>query len=90
MLHNNTVFKELVERYPTWGELEAYLESEEGGRFRIVDRKEETCLIRYEKGVSNMELPHSKWFRSVAWNTTTNLPICMAPPKTTAEPFALS
>lgn len=90
MLHNNTVFKELVERYPTWGELEAYLESEEGGRFRIVDRKEETCLIRYEKGVSNMELPHSKWFRSVAWNTRNNRPISVAPPKTTAEPFALS
>ena len=90
MLHTNTILQGLVERYPTWGELEEYLESEEGGRFLVVDRTEKTCLIRYEKGVSNMELPHSKWFRSIVWNTITNRPICVAPPKTSAEPLTVS
>jgi len=79
----NNVFKELIEKYSTWDELCKYLESDEGGLFRIVDKNEENgiCLIRYEKGTSKMDLPHSKWFRSVVWNTKTNRPVCVAPPK---------
>jgi len=81
-----TVFKDLIEQYPTWEQLEHYLESEEGGLFRVVDRcLPSLCLIRYEKGVSNMSLPHSKWFRSVVWDTITNRPVCVAPPKAAAE-----
>jgi hypothetical protein len=34
-----------------------------------------------------MDLPHSKWFRSVVWNTQTNRPVCVAPPKAAAEEF---
>lgn len=34
-----------------------------------------------------MELPHSKWFRSVVWNTRMNLPVCVSPPKSASEPF---
>jgi hypothetical protein len=93
MIHS--VFKDLIQRYPTWEQLERYLESEEGGFFRVVDRRllhlgSSLCLIRYEKGVSNMLLPHSKWFRSVVWDTTMNRPVCIAPPKATAEicPFS--
>jgi hypothetical protein len=82
----HSVFKDLIERYPTWEQLEHYLESEEGGLFRIVDRSENgLCLIRCEKSVSNMLLPHSKWFRSVVWDTTINRPLCVAPPKASAE-----
>lgn len=105
-----TVFKDLIEQYPTWEQLERYLESEEGGLFRVTDRSmpclqqgsiispsergsvpctsekgSGLCLIRYEKGVSNMSLPHSKWFRSVVWDTNTNRPVSVAPPKATAE-----
>jgi hypothetical protein len=81
--YQNNVFKGLIERYSTWDELHTYLESEEGGLFRIVDKNEENgfCLIRYEKGTSKMDLPHNKWFRSVVWNTKTNRPVCVAPPK---------
>jgi hypothetical protein len=62
--------------------MKSFLESEEGGSFRIVDQDESNiCIIRYEKGVSNMNLPHSRWFRSVIWNTETNRPLCIAPPK---------
>lgn len=81
-----TVFKDLIEQYPTWEQLEHYLESEEGGLFRVVDRSSPSlCLIRYEKGVSNMSLPHSKWFRSVVWDVIANRPVCVAPPKAAAE-----
>ena len=65
-----------------------YLESEEGGLFRVVDNDEKSfCLIRYEKGTTKMDLPHSKWFRSVVWNTETNSPVCIAPPKASSQEF---
>ncbi len=75
-------FKELIDKYPVWEDLKKYLESEDGGLFRVVDKDENgICLIRYEKGTSKMNLPHSKWFRSVVWNTNTNRPVCIAPSK---------
>jgi len=86
---NNTIFRDLRERYPIWEQLEVFLESEEGGLFRVIDQKKdrEWVLIRYEKGVSNMDLPHSKWFRSVVWDRVMNAPLCVAPPKTTSTEF---
>jgi hypothetical protein len=86
---NNTIFRDLRERYPTWEQLEVFLESEEGGLFRVIDQKKDRdwVLIRYEKGVSNMDLPHSKWFRSVVWDRVMNAPLCVAPPKTTSTEF---
>jgi hypothetical protein len=81
-------FKELLQTYTTWDLLKTYLESETGGLFHVFDTTEDgLCLIRYDKGVSNMTLPHSKWFRSVVWNTAINRPMCIAPCKTTSEPF---
>jgi len=77
----NTVFKDLITLYPTWDELQTYLQSEQGGNFRIITKKNELCLIRYHKGFSRMDLPHSKWFRSVVWNMETNRPVSVAPPK---------
>jgi hypothetical protein len=37
-----------------------------------------------------MELPHSRWFRSVVWNTKTNRPVSIAPPKATSQPFSFN
>ena len=34
-----------------------------------------------------MDLPHSKWFRSVVWNTKTNRPVCVAPLKASSQEF---
>ena len=87
MPYPTTVFKELIERYPTWPELECVLESEEGGWFRIIEGEGDLCIIRYEKGISNMNLPYSKWFRSVVWNRRTHLPVSVAPPKACNEPM---
>jgi hypothetical protein len=83
------VFKDLITQYPSWEILQKYLESPEGGLFRVADNKEDSgfCLIRYEKGTSKMDLPHSKWFRSVVWNTKTNRPVCVAPAKAAAQEF---
>lgn len=82
------VFRDLIQKYPTWDSLRTYLESEEGGLFRIVDKDDKgLCLIRYEKGTSKMDLPHSRWFRSVVWNTITNRPVSIAPPKATSTEF---
>ena len=52
--------------------------------FRIADRTDGFALIRYEKGVSNMDLPHSKWFRSVVWDRMANVPVSVAPPKSSS------
>lgn len=85
----NNIFKHLIETYPSWEELQKFLESDEGGQFKIIEKGNENgfCMIRYEKGVTKMDLPHSKWFRSVVWNTKTNRPLCVAPPKATSEEF---
>jgi hypothetical protein len=85
----NNVFKHLIEKYPTWEELQAYLESNDGGLFRVIEKNTTNpfCIIRYEKGTTKMDLPHSKWFRSVVWNTQTNRPVCVSPPKATTEEF---
>lgn len=82
------VFSDLIKKYSTWETLKSYLESEEGGLFRIADKDDKgLVLIRYEKGTSKMDLPHSRWFRSVVWNTHTNRPACVAPPKATSTEF---
>jgi hypothetical protein len=81
----NNVFRDLVGQHPKWDDLRAYLESEAGGMFRIVDTNDTgLALIRYEKNTTNMDLEHSKWFRSVVWNTHLNRPVSVAPPKTTS------
>lgn len=84
--------KELTALYPTYQALKSFLQSEEGGTFRVIDQDEEggCCLIRYEKNTSNMSLPHSSWFRSVVWDTVQNRPLCIAPPKSSVSPFPYS
>lgn len=81
------LWKELAERYPEWPVLQAYLESEEGGFLRISDQTEELAMIRYDKATSRLEIPHVRWFRSVVWDKVRNVPVSVAPPKATAEPF---
>jgi len=75
-------FSELVTKYSSWESLSAYLISEEGGSLRVIQPVEgELALIRYTKNVSKFDLPHVPFFRSVVWNKTTNLPVCVAPVK---------
>jgi hypothetical protein len=84
----NSIFKDLIEKYSEWNALQIFLESEEGGLLRIVDKNQNgLCLIRYDKNISKMDLPHTRWFRSVVWNTITNRPVSIAPPKATSTDF---
>jgi hypothetical protein len=81
-------FKDLLETYTTWDDLRKYLESEDGGLFRVSNgagSQEGLAMIRYEKGSSNMTLPHSRWFRSVVWDIVKNSPVCVAPPKASVQ-----
>lgn len=90
MEYSISVFHNLITKYTSWDKIRVFLESEEGGMFKIgeVNDREE-CIITYEKGVSNMSLDHSRWFRSVVWNISANLPICVAPPKVSSDPSPL-
>jgi hypothetical protein len=75
-------FSDLCASYPSWTELSAFLVSDEGGKLRVVQTEGSSyVIVRYTKGVSNFALPHVPLFRSVVWNTVTNRPVSIAPPK---------
>jgi hypothetical protein len=82
MSYTLTCFRDLCAAHPTWADLSAYLQSEAGGKLRVVEPKDsQLAIIRYTKGVSNLELEHVRAFRSVVWNKETNRPVCVAPVK---------
>lgn len=89
LIYENYVYKNLIEKYPTWDKLRLYLESEEGGLFKVsdIDKSNNMCIIRYEKDITNMTLPHSKWFRSVVWDIIENYPVCISPSKVNIDKF---
>lgn len=89
MVYTVNIFADLCKKYSTWTDLEQFLQSPEGGSLRIIqdtfggsnEQISKEVIIRYEKGVSDFTIPHVRWFRSVVWNTETNRPLCVAPPK---------
>jgi hypothetical protein len=84
MTYTISIFRDLTTRFPQWSDLATWLESPEGGQLHIIQGHHEYnryAIIRYEKRVSNMNLPHVRWFRSVVWDTVTNTPVCISPPK---------
>jgi hypothetical protein len=76
-------FESLRDRFPTWPELKAFLTSAEGGALRVIESGEPYAVVRYVKGESKFGVPGTGLFRSVAWDTVTNRPVCMAPAKAT-------
>ena len=78
-------FRDLAEQYTTWEKLSDYLQSPAGGKLRIISYPaDKLAIIRYVKGVSDMNSEYVRMFRSVVWSTETNRPVCVAPVK--AEP----
>jgi len=71
-----THFESLCQRFPTWAELSVHLQSVEGGSIRVVDSSPH-AILRYVKGQEGA----ADIFRSVVWDTETNRPLCMAPPR---------
>jgi hypothetical protein len=80
MSYQISVFQELKSSYATWDSLQTYLTSPEGGTMRTVG-DDTFRVLRYAKGVSDLNARHGKWMRSVIWDTESNLPVCVAPPK---------
>jgi hypothetical protein len=75
-----TVFSDLIEKYPSSDALLTFLSSEEGGSLRVI-RSARYAIIRYTKGVSNLLAEWVPWFRSVIWDCETNRPVVVSPPK---------
>lgn len=80
MSYSIDTFKNLCSSYKSWSSLETFLTSPEGGNIRVVGTGRHR-ILRYVKGQTDMKVPHVKWFRSVVWDTETNRPVCVAPPK---------
>ena len=77
-------FRDLIAVYPTWEQLSGFLSTDEGGKLLItVDGRH--AIIRYDKTISNMTMPHVRWCRSVIWDTILNRPLSVATPKAMVE-----
>ena len=77
MSYSISHFETLRQRFPTWAELKPYLQSAEGGNLRVVENPDSPLVVvRYTRGTKETAL-----FRSVVWNTESNLPVCVAPAK---------
>ena len=70
-------FETLRQRFPSWAELSTHLQSVEGGSLRVIENADSPlAIIRYTRGTAETGL-----FRSVVWDTNTNLPVSVAPVK---------
>jgi hypothetical protein len=82
MSFTTTVFSELTQTYDSWDALRIFLQSEAGGKLRIMTNEyDDLAIIRYTKGVSDFTKPHVPLMRSVVWNKATNSPVCLGPTK---------
>ena len=76
MSYTVDTFSSLSKKYGTWAEVKAFLESEEGGKLRVVEQNG-LAVIRYDKTVKT-DLDVGQ-YRSVIWDMSGNLPLCVAP-----------
>jgi len=75
-------FKHLVNTYPSWELLSAFLTSVDGGKLRIVCPADSPyAIIRYTRDVSDMAVEHVRCFKSVVWHKESNRPVCVSPVK---------
>ncbi len=75
-------FKNWASTYTNWNALKDYITSEAGGNLRVIeDAGRGEAIIRYDKKVSDLSRPEVRWCRSVVWNTVTNRPLSVMPPK---------
>jgi hypothetical protein len=85
MVYSSDVFVHLINKFSTWSSLFSFLLSPEGGSLRVIHKEgDRYAILRYVKGQSDMaatDKPWVRWMRSVVWDTETNRPVCVAPPK---------
>ena len=68
-------FESLCQRFSSWAELSAFLETPEGGSLRCISGAPPFTVLRYTKNKST----GTEVFRSVVWDTVANRPVCVAP-----------
>lgn len=74
--YTNTTFTGLLNKYPTWESMKAFLTSPEGGNLTCKERAGSPYAVVYaKKGVADMNVAHAKWFRSVVWNMEKHRPV---------------
>jgi hypothetical protein len=73
MSMNMKEFTLLREKFPSWTELKTHFASEDGVGLRVVEQGEQ-AVIRYERSAGA-----EAYYRSVIWDTVSNLPLCVAP-----------
>ena len=80
MPYQVNVFQSWV-NYSSWDELKQFLVSEAGGLLRVVEPRDSPyALVRYTRGVSNLDLPHVRWCRSLVLHKESRLPVSVSPP----------
>ena len=72
------IFSELRTKYPLWNDLKTFLTGDDGGKL-IVIGDGPRVIIRYDKKISNFNIPYVHAFRSVIWDVVANLPVSVAP-----------
>jgi len=71
-------FKELVATYPSYEEVKRYCEQ---NHVRVIDGTNRYAILRYDKAFQTSQTLHDGFLRSIVWDTVTNRPVCVAPPK---------
>lgn len=71
---NVSTFKTIKEQFPEWLSLKAHLESDAGGKLRVAEQGG-LAVVRYDKNSQET----TAQFRSVVWDVSANLPVCVAP-----------
>ena len=66
-------FEKLRENFPTWSEVKKHFEGDDGVGLRVTEQGD-FAVIRYEKSAVV-----DKIYRSVVWDISANLPVCVAP-----------
>ena len=80
-------FSRLANEFSSWSALSAHLQSDAGGLLKISHKEDDQyAIIKYVKGISNFNLSHTSFFRSVLWDTHANAPVGMGPTKAATVP----
>jgi hypothetical protein len=86
MVYTINIFSNWSKDFACWEDLKSWLTSEQGGNLRVVEPKESPfALVRYNKGVSKMDMEHVRWCRSVVVHKESRLPVSVSPPKSSTH-----
>jgi hypothetical protein len=84
MKYSINTFQTLLHSHPT--DSLDFLSSQEGGNFRVVGDARYR-IVRYDKKATDMSSSYAGWMRSTVWDSESNLPMCVSPPKANKEEY---